>query len=134
MSPGLITPEKIDALLAFLPGFEKPNRSFIREWRGGYPIYDDDVDAFFTLASEDCWLDYEYQPAVAGKLLVDDDAIAQADLDTLKTMFTYCVRGERFSDGFRATLLEHGRVQTLLRRLQLLQFSPSFNEYPPEKP
>lgn len=134
MSHELITLEKVAALLAFLPGFEQPTRSFIREWRGGYPVYDDDVTAFFSLVSEDCWLDYEYQPAVAGKLLDDDDAIAQADLDTLKTMLTYCVRGERFSDGLRATLLEHGRVQALLHRLQLLWFAQPLDEYPPEKP
>lgn len=116
-----ITPDKINGLLAFLPNFEQPKRRYIREWKSYYPVYEEDVVAFFRLAGESCWMDTGYKPAEAQKLVQDDQFIAQATLPEIKTMLTYCVRGERFSDGFWASLLENGRVQAILKRLQQLQ-------------
>jgi hypothetical protein len=116
-----ITSEKINQLLAFLPAFEQPDREFVTGWMGMHPQYAPDVVAFFRLAGDSSWLDFHYQPAAAAKLIVDDDFIAQADLPAIKTMLTYCVRGERFSDGFWGTLLANGRIQAILKRLQTLQ-------------
>ena len=115
-----ITSEKINRLLAFLPAFETPDREYITGWRGIAPSYTCDVRDFFRLASDSIWMDYSYQPAEAAKLIEDDDFIAQADLAAVKTMLTHCVRGERFSDGFWGVLLENGRIQAILRRLQIL--------------
>jgi hypothetical protein len=36
-------------------------------------------------------------------------------------MLTYCVRGERFSDGHWAAMLESGRIVALLKRLRALR-------------
>ncbi|MCB8942184.1 MAG: hypothetical protein H6658_00265 [Ardenticatenaceae bacterium] len=119
-----ITPEKINQLLAFLPAFEQPDRDFLAGWRGLHPQYAADVTAFFNLASDAVWMDYQYQPAEAGKLVADDAFIAQADLPAIKTMLTYCVRGERFSTGFWGELLANGRIQAILRRLQTLITEP----------
>ncbi len=115
-----ITPEKIGRLLAFLPAFEQPNREFITGWSGLQPHYAPDVAAFFRLLADPIWMDTSYQPALAAKQILDDAFIAQADLSAIKAMFTYCVRGERFSDGFRGGLLKNGRIQALLQRLQRL--------------
>lgn len=115
-----IAPENIHQLLAFLPAFEQPEREFITGWSGMYPIYASDVAAFFNLVSDPLWMDTQYQPAEAAKLLADDALIAQADLPTIKTMLTYCVRGEHFSDGFWGGLLANGRIQAILHRLQTL--------------
>lgn len=112
-----LTYAKIKALLAFLPGFSQSDRVYIQEWQGTQPIYEKDVIDFFTLAAESCWMDFHYQPEAAGHMVHDDDFIAQADLPAIKTMLTFCVRGERFSDGFWASMLAHGRVQAILRRL-----------------
>lgn len=119
-----ITPQKIDDLLAFLPRFT-PDREYIKEWHTGdgfyWPVYHDDVAAFYLLAGESCWMDYGYNPAEAGKMVADDEFIAQADLTAVKTMLTFCVRGERFSDGHWAAMLKNGRIQAILKRLQTLR-------------
>ena len=115
-----IPPEKINQLIAFLPAFEQPGRDFTAGWRGLHPQYTQDVTAFFNLASDPVWMDTQYHPAEAAKLLEDDAFIAQADLAAIKTMLTFCVRGERFSTGFWGELLANGRVQAILRRLQTL--------------
>ena len=125
-----ISKSRAEELLRFLPNFSVPNRKYIKEWKGGktqdgasifpHPIYEEDVVEFFHVASQECWADYDYEPQVAGKILRDDRAIESADIIAIKTLLTYCVRGERFCDGHRASLLEAGRVQKLLVRLQQL--------------
>jgi hypothetical protein len=115
------TAADIDALLAFLPRFEQPGRTFVRRWEdaGAFPtpVYDADVVAFFELAGQACWTDEGYVPAEAAAMLRDDTCVASATLDEIKTMLTYAVRGERFTDGHWASLLETGRISSLLRRL-----------------
>jgi hypothetical protein len=127
-----ITRARIDELLQFLPRFEAPDRAFIQRWAGGkegpdgpmtmpYPVYAEDVQAFFRLAGQPWWSDYDYHPARAREMLEDDAFVARATLAEVKTMLTYCVRGERFGDGFWAAMLEQGRVVALLRRLAVLR-------------
>ena len=130
--PHLPTSEQMDELLRFLALLEQPGRAFIESWAGGettgdgaitmpYPIYADDVLEFFWLAGQPWWSDYDYEPRQAWTMLQDDDFISGAGLDEIRTMLTYCVRGERFSDGHWAAMLEAGRVQAILRRLQVLR-------------
>lgn len=127
-----LTVEEMDELLEFLPLFENPDRAYVKGWGGGeptgdgaitvpYPIYCDDVLEFFTLAGQTHWSDFEYQPREAGAMLSDDALIATASLDEIRTMLTYCVRGERFGDGHWAYMLESGRILALLRRLAALR-------------
>ncbi len=119
-----ITPQKIDKLLAFLPHFT-PEREYVKEWRAGggfpWPVYHEDVIAFYKLAGKPCWADYGYNPAEAGKIVANDEFIAQADLTAVKTMLTFCVRGERFNTGHWAVMLKNGRIQAILKRLQTLR-------------
>jgi len=130
-----VTPRDIDALLEFLPALEKPGRAFILRWAGGeavdaettttrYPIYADDVLAFFGQAGAPCWSDTSYNPRVAAKMLEDEALIARATLDEIRTMLTLCVRGERFGDGYWGSLLEKGRITAILRRLAVLRHPP----------
>lgn len=114
------TIEKIDQLLPFLLAFEEPNRKFIVEW-SPYPVYAADVKEFVRLAGDSWWMDTSYQPQEAGQMLADDAVIQSASLDQIKTMLTFFVRGERFSDGHWGHWLENGRVQLLLRRLQTIR-------------
>ena len=113
--------EKIDQLLQFLPAFEEPNRQFIEKWQGFYPVYATDVTEFVRLAGDSWWMDTGYQPQEAGQMLANEALIQSANLDQIKTMLTFFVRGERFSDGHWGSLLENGRVQSLLHRLEILQ-------------
>ena len=131
MSNQPITVERVDELLAFVPGFDDPNREYIERWTGGetadgalvwpHPVYAPDVLAFFNLAGQPCWSDYGYKPAEAADMLADDDLIRSADLDQIKTMLTCCVRGERFCDGYWGAVLREGRVVLLLKRLAELR-------------
>lgn len=132
MNQQTIIHEKIDELLRFLHLFEEPERVNILRWDGGesiddntftmpHPVYIDDVVAFFGLAGQHFWSDYKYKPAEAGKLLQDDDFIARATLDEIKTLLTYCVRGERFCDGHWDAVLQSGKIGAILRRLAVLK-------------
>jgi hypothetical protein len=129
-----ITNAKIDELLRFLEPFEEPGRSFVRRWAGGerrddgvmtipYPVYAEDVLEFFHLAGQACWSDTQYDPSEAAQQLADDAFIQAATLDQVKTLLTYCVRGERFSDGHWEGVLKSGRVGAILRRLAVLRES-----------
>jgi len=127
-----ITRERIDELLCFLPRFEVPGRAWIERMGGGeetaggavtmrYPLYCKDVLAFYRLAGQPWWADYGYEPRAAAQMLADEARIARATLDEIKTMLTYCVRGERFADGHWAAMLKSGRIVAILRRLKVLR-------------
>jgi hypothetical protein len=121
------TIEEIDELLAFLPKLYAAGFVPVRRWSGGekqegaitmpWPEYDDAVSRFFQAASASCWNDPDYNPAEAGNLLRDEATVSKADLDTLKTLLTFCVRGERFCDGHWGAMIEEGHVRRLLERL-----------------
>lgn len=127
-----ITRERIDELLRFLPRFKVPGRVWIERVGGGqetadgavtmyYPLYCEDVLAFYQLAGQPWWSDYGYEPRVAAQMIADEERIARATLGEIKTMLTCCVRGERFSDGHWAAMLESGKIVAILRRLQMLR-------------
>ena len=115
------TTAMIDQLLQFLPAFEEPNRQFIEKWQGYYPVYAADVTEFVRLVGDSWWMDTSYQPNEAGQMLADDAVVQSANLDQIKTMLTFFIRGERFSGGHWGDLLENGRVQSLLHRLKMLR-------------
>ncbi|MHC4621540.1 MAG: DUF6508 domain-containing protein [Planctomycetota bacterium] len=127
-----VTKIEIDELLRFLPLFDVPDRDFVESWGGGektesgaitipYPVYPEDVLEFYRLAGQPCWSDYDYVPQQAGRMLQDDALIQRATLAEIRTMLTYCVRGERFGDGHWAAVLESGRIVALLKRLRTLR-------------
>ncbi|MCX6023158.1 MAG: DUF6508 domain-containing protein [Chloroflexi bacterium] len=126
------TVSDIDELLAFLPLLYAPGFRPIKRWSGGentsgraitmpWPEYSDVVQAFFRLAAKDCWTKYDYVPEQASTMLMDEHIVRSATLDQIKTMLTFCVRGERFSDGHFGAMLETGRIRALLERLQELR-------------
>lgn len=134
MEKGLVIREKIDELLPFLPILERPGRCYVKspssngespEDTGSlpYPEYCEDVLAFFWLAGQPFWSDFDYDPRQAHALLGDEQFISTCSLDELKTLLTHCVRSERFSDGAWLHLLESGRIGALLRRLAALRES-----------
>ena len=71
----------------------------------------------FTTVSQDGWLDHEYQPEQAYQMLKDEGLIRRASVEQIKTMLTFCVRGERFSDGHWGEMVERGYIRRLLERL-----------------
>jgi hypothetical protein len=129
-----ITRQKIDELLRFLPVFQEPGVKFVVEWAGGettddgamtmhYPVYTEVVEEFFSLAGQSCWCDYDYIPKEAREMIEDKDFIQRATLEEIKTMLTFCVRGERFCDGHWGVMLETGKISRILERLAVLRES-----------
>lgn len=125
--PDLPTPQDMEELTAYLPKLYGEGFSPVLKWDGGeklkddsysmpYPAYHPLVEEFFRKVSES-WLDYEYDPGQAYAMLRDEDAVRQASLPQIKTMLTFCVRGERFSDGHWAAMIEKGYIRRLLERL-----------------
>lgn len=54
-------------------------------------------------------------------MLADVQRVKRATLAEIKTLLTFCVRGERFSDGFWASMITEGHVRRLLERLRHLR-------------
>lgn len=101
---------------------------FLVEWRGGeklpdgaismpWPEYPEAVHNFFYEAGKEPWSDYGYDPISAGALVKNRGLIERASLEEVRTMLTWCVRGERFCDGHWAHILGDGTVFALLDRL-----------------
>jgi hypothetical protein len=123
----LPTLQDIEALTAFLPRLYAEGFSPVLRWEGGeklkdgsftlaYPKYDPLVEEFFN-AVRGSWIDYEYNPEQAYQMLKDEKAVKAAALSEIKNMLTFCARGERFSDGHWATMIEKGYIRRLLERL-----------------
>jgi hypothetical protein len=122
----LPTFQDIEALTAYLPRLYAENFSPVLSWEGGkqkdgtftlpYPSYHPLVEEFFRMVSS-VWLDYDYNPEQAYQMLRDDSLIKRASLAQIKTMLTFCVRGERFSDGHWGEMIEKGYIRRVLERL-----------------
>lgn len=122
--------EQLDELLAFLPAFEVPGRSFGEE-RGlesqpdrtftmPWMEYAPDVLKFFQVASQPCFLDVDYVRKNPGAWLETPEFIQSATFEQLITLLTFCNRIERFHDGAWRDLLERGMIQNILRRMAAL--------------
>ena len=122
------TSQEIEELVSFLPRLYANGFTPIKKWSGGtkdqngvftvpWPEYDELVEAFFQVVSNEYWSDYDYCPEEAGRMLENDKITKTADLAQIKTMLTYCVRGEHFCDGHWGAMIEGGQIRRLLQRL-----------------
>ena len=129
MSSPLPNSDEIAQLAAFLPRLYAPRFEPVDRWLGGtrdehgvwtlpYPEYNPVVVEFFTAAGAACWSDYRYRPETAAAMLQTPGVVESASLTQLKTMLTYCTRGERFADGHWAEMIEQGHIRRILVRLQ----------------
>lgn len=50
-------------------------------------------------------------------MFADEARIQRATLPEIKSMLTFCVRGERFSDGHWAEMIEKGYIRQVLEQL-----------------
>lgn len=121
--------QDIEELVAFLPRLQAEGSGGLEGWhcssedKGGVisislsPNYSELVSEFFHIAARPCWTDYHYSPEEAGRMLEDQEAVRMASLLQIKSMLTYCVRGERFCQGHWAAMIREGHITRLLRRL-----------------
>lgn len=123
----LPTRKDIEELTAYLPRLYAEGFTPVLHWNESekrqdgsfsmpYPDYHPLVHEFFRLGGGP-WIDYEYNPEKAYQLLKDEQAIRTASLSQIKSMLTYCVRGERFSDGHWEEMIEKGYIRRILERL-----------------
>jgi Family of unknown function (DUF6508) len=128
MKSRMPTSNDIEELVSFLPRLYAEGFTPITRWHVGikdqdgvltmpWPEYDELVGEFFRVASRECWSDYDYRPEDASLMLESDDILETADLAQIKTLLTYCVRGERFCDGHWGAMIEEGHIRRLLQRL-----------------
>jgi hypothetical protein len=131
----LPTLQDIEDLTAFLPRLYAEGFSPVRRWNGGkqedgsftlpYPDYDPLVEEFYRVVSGGGWLDHGYNPEQAYRMIQDEVLIKTASLAQVRTMLTFCARGERFSDGHWAEMIEKGYIRRLLERLNVIKTVPS---------
>jgi len=130
----LPTIQEIEELISFLPRLYAGGFSPVDSWSGGeelkdgsftlpYPNYNPLVEEFFRHVSSS-WLDYEYDPEQAWGMLRDENLLKNASLSQIKTMLTFCVRGERFSDGHWGEMIEKGYIRRILERLNEIKSRP----------
>ena len=121
------TAQDIQALVAYLPklyrhGF-KPITQWLTKTEDGalmlpWPEYDETVVRFIDLIeSQGCWLDSDYGPEEAEKMLMDKAGVRNATIPEVRRMLTLVVRGERFCSGWWSSMIEDGHVRSLLQRL-----------------
>jgi len=115
------SPPEIEELIAYLPKLYGPGFGAVQAWKENgllpYPKYAPEVDAFFRLASKDCWDDLNYEPVAAGRMLDNVEEIRSASIAAIRTMLTYCVCGERFCEGHWGDMIESGKIRAILERL-----------------
>jgi hypothetical protein len=125
------TRKDILKLTAFLPELYAPGFQPVLHWHGGtsnakgyiqmpYPEYDKTTEAFYRQAATPCFLDYGYSPEEAARQLEHPEQIETLSLDEICSLLTFCVRGERFSDGHWAEMIEKGHIRRILERLVVI--------------
>ncbi|MEM5776016.1 MAG: DUF6508 domain-containing protein, partial [Anaerolineaceae bacterium] len=82
------------------------------------PVYHPAVEQFFALLRQSPWIDPAYSPQQAAKLAEAPERILTASLDEIRGLITWCVRGERFSSGHWAAVIQKGIIALIFRRLQ----------------
>ena len=130
MSTRMRTYQEMKELVAFLPRLYSEGFKPVIKWNGGdrgedgfiilpWPEYNPVVEEFYRLVAS-AWLDDGYRPEEAARMLKDEEFVKSASLSQIKTMLTYCVRGERFSDGHWAEMIENGYIRKILERVNEL--------------
>ncbi|HEY9841463.1 MAG: DUF6508 domain-containing protein [Candidatus Sericytochromatia bacterium] len=111
--------EDVDQLIACMKAVTVENYQAIRP--GAWPEYDEAVLSFYAAAARECWTDPDYVPETVAKWLADPETIPTAPLERIKTILTYCQRGERFCDGHWAAMIKNGTIRLLLERLEAIR-------------
>lgn len=128
-SPPELKLAQIDAVLAFLPVFERPGFSS-GQWRAHravFPVWEAEpaVGAFVEALYREqfivpfdwgAWAEEARRYAEGGEA-----ALATADLTTLRKLLTTYVRADRFTAGTLAGMFDSGHIVAILRRLRQIR-------------
>lgn len=123
------TAQDFDELTSFLGRLYEPGFDPIKQWYGGaadengylqwpWPDYEETVIEFVRAAGKGCWTDFDYVSKDVSALVdASEDRIKTADLETAKSILTWCIRGERFCEGHWGVVIGSGIVRRVLERL-----------------
>ena len=120
--------QEIDALLRYLPIFEKQDYQF-GQWlepEGQFPYFSfsPEVDEFIgALRKQGIIIRFDWTSwrKEAERYQTDPKALETADLLTLRKLLTVHVRAERFTEGHLANVFGSGHIIAILRRLKQIR-------------
>ena len=120
--------QQIDAILKYLPLFEKQDYQFGQwvEQEGQFPYFSfsPEVDEFISTLYEQGMIipfDWRSWSEEAERYQTDPEALEAADLLTLRKLLTAHVRADRFVEGHLASVFESGHITAILRRLKQIR-------------
>jgi hypothetical protein len=134
-----ITLERIDELLRFLAYFQSQVNEFYAltepkdlpdgSFSSPFYEYSPEVLEFWSLAQQTCWCDPNYTQKSIDTLIDDDNFVACADIDQIRSILTWADRGERFSEGLWAKMIDNGKIAAVLKRLETLREDITSSHY-----
>ncbi len=120
--------QQIDAILKYLPLFEKQGYQFGQwvEQGGQFPhfSFSPEVDELIsTLYRQNIIISFDWTgwSDEAERYRSDPKALAAADLLTLRKLLTTHVRADRFAEGHLASVFESGHITAILRCLKQIR-------------
>ena len=120
----MITKKEIKELTDFLPllydeniELSKSPKKGTTDLGGGFYVYHPTVNAFFELASQEHWKDYQYVDNFSEKM-IEPGKIEEASINQLKTIITWCDRAERFVEGHWEYVIKDEIIKRVLLRLK----------------
>lgn len=127
------TTQQIDAILQFLPVFQREDFS-VGEWHGGnhadgvvtppYLRSSDAMSEFHRALYDHNWVvsfDWPSWQVEARRLHEAADALKKADLETIRKLLTTHIRKERFCEGHLLAVYESGHLAAILERLAVIR-------------
>ncbi len=130
METPLPSKKEIEEMVQFLPRLYSEGFNPVKKWGGGvqedgslvvpWPEYDDAVDAFRQEATKDCWRDTNYTSNMENVNFENDEIEKSATLEEIRTILTFCIRGERFCDGHITAKIKGGTIKAILKRLEII--------------
>jgi hypothetical protein len=119
---------QLEAILEFLPIFEKPGFQF-GAWtapNGQFPFYSYGADTLRfidALHAQNILVRFDWPEwqETAGYYVNNPASLVSADLLTLRKLLTTHVRKGQFVEGHLAGMLESGHITTILRRLMAIR-------------
>jgi hypothetical protein len=123
-----LSPEQIDAVLSFLPIFERedfvPSKVAAPPGQFPYHVFDEQLTQFHqTLYASGFVVSFdwpEWQDTARG-YLEQPERLQTADLLVLRKLLTLHVRKERFCEGHLSIMIQCGHIPAILRRLKELK-------------
>ena len=123
----MITKKEIKELTDFLPllydeniELSKSPKKGTTDLGDGFYVYHPIVNAFFELASQEHWKDYQYVDNFSEKM-IEPGKIEEASINQIKTIITWCDRTERFVEGHWEDVIKTDIIKRVLSRLKKIK-------------